>query len=54
MFASCRYQQSVFGTEHKFKMKNVKGESDVKKQTHIPYISRQVIINVPYSTDMGE
>lgn len=39
-------------------MKNVKGETNVGKESHIPYISHKAIINVPsqnpYSTDMGD
>lgn len=39
--------RAMFNTEQKFRVKNVKGKTDVRKQTYIPYISHQVIINVP-------
>lgn len=48
MFANRCYQWNMFNIEPKFRVKNVKGENDVRKQTHIPYISHQVIINVPF------
>lgn len=56
LYSVCQLLLSV--CEQKFRVKNVKGETNVGKETHIPYISHKAIINVPSqnpcNSDMGD